>query len=54
MILLNYGAYWVHKVLNFEFHQPVFKKVAKAGLNSLRQKVSQICWRQLSPADVTG
>ena len=26
----------------FEFHQPVFKKVTSAGLNSLQQKEYQI------------
>ena len=28
----------VPEVWESEFHQPVFKKVTKAGLNSLRQK----------------
>jgi hypothetical protein len=32
----------VHLVWTFEFHQPVFKKVTSAGLNSLRQKGYQI------------
>ena len=30
------------EVMTFCYLQPVFKKVAKAGLNSLRQKRSQI------------
>ena len=41
-IFLNYGGWWVQEVLPFEFHQPVFKKVTSSGLNSLRQKRSQI------------
>ena len=31
-----------HKSCSFVFHQPVFKKVASTGLNSLRQKGYQI------------
>ena len=31
-----------HKGNSFVFHQPVFKKIASAGLNSLRQKGCQI------------
>ena len=41
-ILLNYGAKWLQEVWTFEFHQPVFKKVTSAGLNSLRKKGYQI------------
>ena len=42
MILLNYGNQGVQEVGTFEFHQPVFKKVSSAGLNSLRKKGYQI------------
>ena len=38
MILLNYGGQWLQEVWKFEFHQPVFKKVLSAGLNSLQHK----------------
>ena len=37
-IFLNNGGWWVQEVLPFEFYQPVFKKVALTGLNSLLQK----------------
>ena len=37
-ILIIYLWLHVHKGCPFVFHQPVFKKVALAGLNSLRQK----------------
>ena len=33
---------WLQEVWTFEFHQPIFKKVASAGLNSLQQKWYQI------------
>ena len=42
MILLNYGGQWLQAVWKFEFHQPVFKKVPSAGLNSLRKKGNQM------------
>ena len=42
IVLLNHDAQWVQEVWKFEFYQPVFKKVTKAGLNSLRQKEYQI------------
>ena len=42
----TFRLYWRYlytpEVWAFEFHQPVFKKVTKAGLNSLRQKEYQI------------
>ena len=37
-----YLSLYGHKGYSFVFHQPVFKKVVSAGLNSLRQKVCQI------------
>ena len=42
MILLSYGNQGVQELRTFEFHQPVFKKVPLAGLNSLRKKGYQI------------
>ena len=41
-ILIIYLWLHVHKGCPFVFHQPVFKKVALAGLNSLRQKEYRI------------
>ena len=41
-ILMIYLSLYGHKGYSFVFHQPVFKKVVSAGLNSLRQKVCQI------------
>ena len=38
IFLLNYGAQWLQEVWTFVFHQPIFKKIALAGLNSLQQK----------------
>ena len=37
-ISIIYHCLYDHKGYPFVFHQPVFKKVASAGLNSLRQK----------------
>ena len=42
IILLNYGALWLQKVKKIVFHQPAFKKMTLAGLNSLWQKRYQI------------
>ena len=33
---------WFQEVCTFVFHQPVFKKIISAGLNSLRQKEYQL------------
>ena len=41
-IFLIYGALWLQEVRIFVFHQPVFKKMTSAGLNSLRQEEYQI------------
>ena len=44
-------------VWKFEFHQPVFKKVTQAGLNSLRQKGYQISvktWGFDDPLNIKG
>ena len=42
IILLIYGSQWLQEDCTFLFHQPVFKKLTSAGLNSLRQKEYQI------------
>jgi hypothetical protein len=39
---LNYGSQWRQEVWKFVFHQPVFKKITSAGLNSHQQKEYQI------------
>jgi hypothetical protein len=41
----------VQEVLSFEFHQPVFIKVASAGLNSLRQKRYKILVKNSTKRD---
>ena len=38
IILLNYGAKWLQELINFEFHESVFKKVTLVVLSSLWQK----------------
>ena len=35
------NAQWLQEVWTFEFHQPIFKKVTSAGLNSLQQERCQ-------------
>jgi hypothetical protein len=49
IILLNYGASWLQEIWKFEFHQPVFKKVTLADLNSLWQKGYQISVKKSIP-----
>ena len=43
----NFVEKCVQEVYPFKFHQPVFKKVALADLNSLRQKRYQISVKNL-------
>ena len=52
IIFKNYGAQWLQEVWKFVFHQPVFKKMTLAGLDSLislKNLLILMVWSSLAP-----